>query len=136
VKLFRGGLIFKAHRPSYHSTLSPRMVKKKRGRCQHMNSQPRTCRSPRWWGSLLHLSDKMYSLIGCRMSTPPQHRPVDIWITYRKQEVDDFVGGLTFQNKIMNTFCETRIVCRERAAARGCGEVSRTPRIHLTECVY
>ena len=29
VKRFRGGLVFKAHRPLYHSTLGSRVIKKK-----------------------------------------------------------------------------------------------------------
>jgi len=30
VKRFRGGLVFKAHRPLYHSTLGSRVIQKKR----------------------------------------------------------------------------------------------------------
>jgi len=34
VQRFRGGLVFKAHRLLYHSTLGLRVIKKKRRRCR------------------------------------------------------------------------------------------------------
>ena len=44
------------------------------------------------------LSHRMYSLIGFRKSTSTQNRTLDILISNSKQQIDDFVGELTFQN--------------------------------------
>ena len=52
------------------------------------------------------LSHTMDSLLSFRKSTPSQNRQLDILISDSKQYVDDFVGGLTFQNSSINTFCE------------------------------
>ena len=51
-------------------------------------------------------SDTMYWLISFRESTPPQNRQVNIVVSNNKQQVDDFVGGLTFQDWLRKTFCE------------------------------
>ena len=54
VKRFRGGLVFKAHRPLYHSTLSSRVIKKKK-----KNHQP----SERGQIALFHVLDLHYMLL-------------------------------------------------------------------------
>ena len=38
VKRFRGGLVFKAHRPVYHSTLGLRVIKKKKNEYRVLES--------------------------------------------------------------------------------------------------
>jgi len=40
VKRFRGGLVFKAHRRLYHSTLGLRVIKKKREMTESAHHQP------------------------------------------------------------------------------------------------
>ena len=44
------------------------------------------------------LSDRIYLLINLRKSTPLQNRRLNIVISDGKQQVDDSVGELTFQN--------------------------------------
>ena len=52
------------------------------------------------------LSDTIHLLISFRKATPPQNRQLNILISNAKQQVDDCVGELTFQNLLINTFCE------------------------------
>ena len=53
-------------------------------------------------------SHKMYYLNSFRESTSPHNRQFVILISKSEQQVDDFVGDLTFQNHSKNTFCEIR----------------------------
>ena len=51
----------------------------------------------------------MYQLNGFGKPTPPQNRQLIILISKREEQVDDVVGGVTFQNRLINTFCEMRL---------------------------
>ena len=55
----------------------------------------------------VHLSDTMYLSISFGKSAPTQNRQLNILISNSQQEVDDFVGELTFW--LINTFCEIRM---------------------------
>ena len=46
--------------------------------------------------------------ISFRKSTLSQNRQLNISTSKSKQYVDDFVGELTFQNHLINTFCEIK----------------------------
>ena len=48
----------------------------------------------------------MYLLNDLRKSTLPQNRLFFGLIRNSKHQVDDFVEGVTFQNQLMDTFCE------------------------------
>jgi len=89
MQLFRGGLVFKAHRLLYHSTLGVRVIKKENNRCHHnsfsfehstVRSDPRELCSvcQRWGGavfdvlvgrsispSLLSFSSPLLGKLGC-----------------------------------------------------------------------
>ena len=58
----------------------------------------------------------MYSLNGYSKSTPPQNRRITVSISDSQQQVDDFVAELTFQNHLINAFCEIRALDREAGA--------------------
>ena len=64
-----GGLVFKAHRLWYHSTLGSRVVKKKNkvGRGDRPGSERAIAPDTH----LAHLSDTVYSSISFRKSAPP-----------------------------------------------------------------
>ena len=47
--------------------------------------------------SVPFLSERMYSLISFRKSTPPQNRHLNILTTNSKQWVDEFMAELTFE---------------------------------------
>jgi hypothetical protein len=51
------------------------------------------------------ISWKNVLILFCGKSTPSQNRQLDIVISHNKH-VDDFVGELTFCNKLIGTFCE------------------------------
>ena len=40
---------------------------------------------------------------------PPQNRQLLVLISNKKQQVDDFVKELTFQNHLVDTLCEKKI---------------------------
>ena len=50
----------------------------------------------------------MYSLSSCEKSPPPQNHQLNILTSTSKTQVHDFVGELTFQNRLKNTFCEIK----------------------------
>ena len=54
----------------------------------------------------MFLSHGIYLLISFRKSIPAQNRQLNVLISKSKQEVDDFVGELTFTNQLMSTSCE------------------------------
>jgi hypothetical protein len=69
------------------------------------------------------LSHRMYLSISFRKPTPLRNRQFDISISNSERQVDDFVGELTFQNQLINTFDETKSLpqCYTRTAlGRGC----------------
>ena len=47
---------------------------------------------------MANLSDTIDLLISFRTSTPPQNRQLDILVSNSEQQVDNFVGELTFQD--------------------------------------
>ena len=47
-------------------------------------------------GGVAPVSDTLYSSISFRKSIPPQNRQLNVPISDSKQQVDDFVGDLTF----------------------------------------
>ena len=51
----------------------------------------------------------MYELNVFRKSTLPQNRLLIVSIGNSKQQVDDFVGELTFLNHVINKFCEMEV---------------------------
>jgi len=54
------------------------------------------------------LSDTLYQLNGFRKSTSPQNRQLIVLMGNSKQEGENIVGELTFQNHSIDTFCEIR----------------------------
>ena len=90
VKRFRRGLVFKADRLLYPSTLGSIVIKTKRRlgfSWLHAAVHDREGHTP-------ISSDTMHSLISFRKSTPPQNRQVNI--SKGKQQVDNLVRELTF----------------------------------------
>jgi hypothetical protein len=71
----------------------------------------------------------MYLLMGFRQSTPPQDRQGNISIGDGKQQLDNLVGELTFQNQAPSTFCEAIIVGHyDGLHADSLGSSTRTPK--------
>ena len=54
------------------------------------------------------LSATMYQSISFRKSSPPHDRQLDMLISNGKQQVDNYWGELTFQNRSIDTFCEMK----------------------------
>ena len=50
----------------------------------------------------------MYLLMSFRKSTPTQNRQLNISISDSEQQVDDFVGKLTFKDQYIDTLCEIK----------------------------
>ena len=85
VQRFRGGLVFKAHRLLYHSTLGLRVIKKKKKKKKHidMNVSARLLadRDPRHPGALLGIADVRASDAPPRQvrgRCPGQDRPLPL----------------------------------------------------------
>ena len=81
-----------------------------------------------WWnpGPTTISSHIMYLLISLRKSTPPQNRQPNIFISNRRQYVDDFGVDLIFSNPLLGTFCEISFLSNQPR--------SRC-RTYLTECI-
>ena len=64
----------------------------------------------------------MYLLDGFRKSTPPQTRQLLVFTSNCENQVDDFVGGLTFHDQSIHAFCqirtEARPSCRTSSSVR------------------
>ena len=77
--------------------------------CDALVSTPRQQRPPShadvglFRGKSATLTDKIYSLISFRKSTPPQNSQLDVLISNSKQHVDGLVVELTF-NPYLNGF--------------------------------
>ena len=76
----------------------------------------------------LFLSHRMYSSNGFRNSTPPQNRRLIVSISNNKKYVDSFVRELTFQNHLINTLCEMRVLPRRAQTHEGVGGDDTAPR--------
>ena len=74
-----------------------------------ISSDPR--RKPQVLGGcrVQSVSHSMYYSDDLRKSTPSQKRQLDTSISNSKQQVDDFVGELTFWNYFINTLCEMKV---------------------------
>ena len=76
----------------------------------------------------VHFFDKMYLLISLRKSTPPQKYQLNILISNIKQQVDNFVGELTFK-KIKTRYA--RGGAQGHSVDSGGGSVNLSDTIHL-----